>query len=148
MGPPTDKEWAALDLDFPHLRASNPEFTSEPTKTYNCIAWAFGRTDRNLWPGDDGWPTGLPESEDVASFAAAFATIGFEECAGPDLETSFEKVALYVADGNVTHAARQLSTGRYSSKLGKGHDVTHTLDGIAGPLYGKPAAFLRRPRAQ
>ena len=43
------------------------------------------------------------------------------------LEPGFEKVALYALGGVPKHAARQLSSGRWSSKLGDLEDVEHTL---------------------
>ncbi len=53
---------------------------------------------------------------------------------------------LYVLNGEPTHAARQLPDGRWSSKLGKGHDVSHTtVRGVEGPCYGKAVQYMRRP---
>lgn len=62
------------------------------------------------------------------------------------MEQGYEKVALYVDhDGKPTHAARQLPTGRWTSKLGKIEDIEHELEGIAGSVYGSVAKILKRP---
>jgi hypothetical protein len=46
----------------------------------------------------------------------------------------------------VKHAARQLPTGRWTSKLGKAVDIEHdTPEGVTGPVYGAVVKFLRRP---
>jgi len=55
------------------------------------------------------------------------------------------RVALYAAaDGVPTHAARQLSGGRWSSKLGRGQDIEHDLRALEGADYGKVVQLLRR----
>ncbi|MBI4658306.1 MAG: hypothetical protein HY735_05550 [Verrucomicrobia bacterium] len=65
------------------------------------------------------------------------------------LEPDFEKVVLNVDEqhGRVTHAARQLPDGRWTSKLGPQWDINHLLEGLCGPrpAYGDVAQILRRP---
>ena len=82
------------------------------------------------------------------AYIQAFATLGYAPCDNGDLEFDTEKVVLYAKDdGLPTHAARQLPSGLWTSKLGQLEDVTHhTLDGISGSLYGTPSQFLKRPR--
>jgi hypothetical protein len=96
----------------------------------NCIAWAAGATRGWWWPDpppdDEGyhWPPGVNNEETVAAFLAALAVLGYEPCAEESMETGWEKVARYAAaDGTPIHAARQLSGGRWSSKLGRAQDV-------------------------
>lgn len=44
------------------------------------------------------------------------------------------------------HAARQLSSGAWTSKLGKDVDIEHdTPDDVAGGLYGEVVQLMRRP---
>ena len=87
--------------------------------------------------------------DSVAAFIAAFATRGYECCDSEGLEPGFDKVVLYVDEqqGRVTHAARQLSDGRWTSKLGPQWDINHLLEGVCGPApaYGRVAQILRRP---
>jgi hypothetical protein len=92
------------------------------------------------------WPPEAPREESPEAFIAAFSTLGYLPCENPDLELGFEKIALYAsADGKPTHAARQLPTGRWTSKLGQLHDIEHaTLPVIEGPIYGVTVCFLKR----
>ena len=136
-----------LASQFPFLAAEGFTETSPPATGYNCIAWAAGRTDEWWWPAPTGaysWPDGVPRTETLDSFLLAFQTLGYVECDHGDLELGFEKVALYVAQGKPSHAARQLPGGRWTSKLGKWIDITHSLRGLVGPTYGQVAAFMKR----
>ena len=74
----------------------------------------------------------------------ALATEHFEPCLDGSREEGFEKIAIYALGAEVRHAARQEEDGTWRSKLGEDEDIEHTLDGLAGPLYGKVVAFLRR----
>jgi hypothetical protein len=124
--------------------------TSQPDDKYNCIAWALAIDSQFWWPNGNGyWPgrrngQDLPPTLDV--FCTAFALHRYVPCPGANLEQGFEKVALYAKGHEVTHAARQLPSGYWTSKLGTNVDVEHELHQIEGPLYGAVAAFLRRPR--
>jgi hypothetical protein len=67
------------------------------------------------------------------------------------MEAGFEKIAIYVdGDGVPTHAARQLSDGAWTSKLGEWEDIRHlTLEAMEddglGLGYGKVSLILKRP---
>jgi hypothetical protein len=92
------------------------------------------------------WPRGVTRALTIEAFAEAFQTLGYERCGNGARETHYEKIVIYALDGEPTHAARQLPDGRWSSKLGKGHDLTHTtVRGVEGPLYGKAVLYMRRP---
>lgn len=52
-----------------------------------------------------------------------------------------------VANGRPAHAARQLADGSWTSKCGRSEDIRHTLEGLAGDVYGEPTIFLSRPRS-
>jgi hypothetical protein len=121
---------------------------------YNCFAWAAGLDDR-LWGIDKGcgeyWPDGVPRNQSVAAYVEAYRTLGFERCATPDLEEGLEKLAIYVADsGEPQHAARQLASGFWTSKMGWIlEDIEHdSLACLEGEEYGTVKAFLARPRAK
>ena len=60
-------------------------------------------------------------------------------------ESGIEKVAIYTLNGLPKHAARQLPSGAWSSKLGNHIDIEHSLEGLAGDLYGSVAHILSRP---
>ena len=135
----------SLDHSFPNLSSSGFEITSEFSLEYNCIAWAAGDNTRWWWPtGSDYWPTDGTETT-VDSFVHVFGTIGYEPTIDDSLEAALEKVALYAKDGHVTHTARQLADGRWTSKLGSDMDIEHELHGIEGEVYGTVVQILKRP---
>lgn len=134
--------------ELPHLaeKSEGCEITSPETKYYNCIAWAAGDSSRNWWPLNYSyWPRGVARELTLDAFIQAFGTLGYEPCKDGKVEKNYEKIVLYLLNGEPTHAARQLSDGRWSSKLGKAHDVSHrTVRGVEGPCYGKATQYMRR----
>ena len=137
---------------LPNLINSNYCITSDASKRYNCIAWAAGVDTRFWWPACGGfWPKDAPREETVRAFVLAFATLGYEKTDNSDLEDDFEKIAIYARSENgkcePTHASRQLSNGRWTSKLGNYIDIEHsTPECVNGPVYGQPILFMRRNR--
>ena len=127
-----------------------------PSDHYNCIAWAAGFSDIQLWPGvpeltaqNVEWPTDLPQDESLASIVAPFESLGYRECDGPDVEAGYEKVALFSdpEEDYPTHASRQLPDGWWSSKMGwDGVTIEHDgLRCIEGRRYGRVRLYMRRP---
>jgi hypothetical protein len=138
---------------FPRLRDADYRVIGPPDATYNCIAWAAGVTDAWWWPSGDPaavyWPPGAPREETLDAVIAAFASIGFESCQDADVEVGFEKIALFAGASQApTHAARQLATGRWTSKLGQLECIEHDLPDLEGAEYGTVAAILKRPRGR
>ncbi len=139
---------ADLESLFPRLRGSGYLVTSPEDIRYNCIAWSAGDEEHSWWPDEDScWPEGVAREETLAAFVAAFGKLGFVPCDGPLLEEAYQKVAIYAdADGIPTHVARQLPSGRWSSKLGQSQDIEHRLEDLGGTLYGQCAFYLKRER--
>jgi hypothetical protein len=81
----------------------------------------------------------------MAAFIQTYELLGYERCHSAEQEAGFEKIAVYESNGVPTHAARQLETGVWSSKLGNLEDVEHGLDALEGQLYGRVSTFLRKP---
>ena len=55
-------------------------------------------------------------------------------------------MAIFVdAVGVPTHAARQLASGLWTSKLGHSEDIEHDLRALEGDTYGMVALLLKRP---
>jgi hypothetical protein len=136
---------------FPDLARTGYRVTSPPDPAYNCIAHAAGVMNNWWWPdpaGFDYWPPGVPRDRTVAVFVQAFATLGYVLCPDGSPEAGWEKVAIYATDQGPTHAARLLTSGFWSSKLGPDDDIEHALEGLCGLLYGAVVQFLRRPLAQ
>jgi hypothetical protein len=135
---------------FPGLRGSAYHDTSPATFAYNCIAWAAGETGAWWWPFGDPlesyWPASVLRAVTLPAFRDAFATQGYAPCDSDEAEPGFERIALFAtAEGTPTHAARQLPTGRWTSKLGQAEDVEHGLRDLEGDIYGKVALVMRRP---
>jgi hypothetical protein len=131
------------------------EITSPATRRYNCIAWAAGETFRRWWPDPRNigwWPPGVQRIETIGAFVDAYGTLGFKLCFDGSLQSGIEKLAIF---GFVTpnqppvptHAALQLESGDWTSKLGDFEDISHNpVEALAGPAYGKVICYLSRPR--
>jgi hypothetical protein len=139
---------AHLEALFPGLRGSAYQVTSPPDTGYNCLAWAASDQGRWWWPDTPPkryWPAGVLREETLVAFQQAFTSLGYSPCASDELEAGFEKLAVFAdADGFPTHAARQLTTGRWTSKLGELEDIEHALRALEGVEYGKVVLVLRR----
>lgn len=139
----------SFESDFPRLTDRNYRITSPETPDYNCVAWAAGDTEHWWQPGSYWLPADWPaEDFGMGALEQVFLTLGYENC-GQDagLEEHFEKVAIYGASGFLyTHAARQLATGKWTSKLGRGVDIEHDNPAdIAGGIYGDLVEIMKRP---
>ena len=91
------------------------------------------------------WPPGVPREYTVEAYRAAIETCGFAVCKTSEPEPGFEKVALYAIGAEPQHAARQLPSGSWTSKLGMADDIEHgTLEALEGEEYGNVALLMRR----
>ena len=150
MGQGTEQIKLLIQKSFPGLvNDEHFKLTSPLNYCYNCIAWAYNYNDRWMWP-PNGLPTGYLDavkywpnensSDDVSEFIKAFKEgKGYELCETADFEKGFQKIALYVKKGTTkcTHAARQLISGYWTSKLGPAQDIQHGSPfTIEGELYG------------
>lgn len=136
---------------FPNLREDFNYFVKSPqTSRYNCIGWSVGSDLDRIWPDDgenDQWPIDLPRDDTLGNFEAFYMLCGFKRSATDALEDDKEKVAVYVKNGFVSHASRQLANGRWTTKMGVGADAEHsTLGVLEGLGYGRAALILERIR--
>ena len=78
---------------------------------------------------------------------SAFETLGYSRCGGGVVDfEQVERIAIFADAKGPTHAARQSPSGMWTSKLGKGVDIDHTLEGLEGGVYGGVAcADVPRP---
>lgn len=138
-----DMKWPGHD--FPHLTDENCRVTSPRDTNYNCIAWSVGDVSR-WWEPGLYWPQSSPDRElGPQVLVEMFRCLGFEECESPDLEPGFDKVAVYGNSLFYTHAARQLPSGKWTSKLGKCEDVEHNSpDDVSGGVYGELLHIMKR----
>ncbi len=140
---------SGLEAALPHLAEDGYRITSPSTDDYNCVAWAAGE-NTDWWEPDrfhqHYWPI-RTRNRRVETCAQAFATIGYTPCGLDDtVEAGYEKVAIY-ADGFImTHMARQLPDGTWTSKCGKDEDITHhTLHALEDGDYGHVRLILKHP---
>jgi hypothetical protein len=140
---------ARLEAAFPGLRATSYQVTSPADPSYNCIAWAVGANADWWWPLSADrktyWPAGAPREVSLSAFVATVLALGYTVCSGESVESGSAKIALFVDSAGVpTHAARQLPTGRWTSKLGQSVDIEHDLRALEGDVYGAVAVILQR----
>jgi hypothetical protein len=85
----------------------------------------------------------------VDAFEAAYRSVGYERCGSSGFELRFEKIAVFAKpNGEPTHAARQLDSGRWTSKLGRHVDIEHGEPNVlTSAVYGAPVMFMRRRRS-
>ena len=133
---------------FPKL-GNDYSVTSHRDRRYNCIAWAAGVKETWWQPDEHGifyWPPDIPRQYTLEAYVEAFATLGYEVCDNDYLEDGYEKVAIFVEGNSPEHVARQLSSGRWTSKLGMLEDIEHALQGLSGEKYGEVVKVLKRRR--
>lgn len=145
--------WPSHEL--PYLTDDSCRVTSPAARRYNCIAWAAGNSTRKWWPDPMGighWPSGVAREVTVEAFMQAYETLGYTLCLNGSLESGLEKIAIFGVknpDGSVlpTHAALQLESGEWTSKLGPFEDVIHSdVDAVRGPVYGRVVLYMSRSR--
>lgn len=133
---------------FPNLTPGNHTETSPETNRYNCIAWAVEDTTHWWQPGIYWLPVEHPKLDyGLSALETVFRMLNYSDCGMDEsCEEGYTKVALYGTTFLYTHAARQLPSGKWTSKMGKGVDIEHdTLDVVAGGLYGLVVQIMKRP---
>jgi hypothetical protein len=73
-----------------------------------------------------------------------FEIHGYRETTDRSLESEYEKVAIYGSDIGAEHVARQKASGIWVSKMGKGVDIEHTLEGLEGEFPGQVIKIMKR----
>lgn len=84
--------------------------------------------------------------ETIDAFVQVFEGLGYSKCGAGDHENGFEKIAIYAdASGKPQHAAREIGSGDWVSKLGTSQDIEHKSPfGVSGNTYGNPVVYMRR----
>ncbi len=144
-----------LEQDWPRLQNGagyRDGEVSDANEAYNCFAWAIGRNDIRFDSSDEPcsyWPRGIEPSPYVESYVEVYSSEGFEVCDNPSLEEGCVKIALYEDrySGEAVHAARQLSNGCWTSKMGFIEDISHqhlsSLEGYYQGYCWQAAKFMR-----
>ena len=137
----------SIGVSLPKLTANNHNITSPRDSGYNCIAWAAQDLTR-WWSHAVGYYWPVERSPKIGSLIKVFEFLGYHQ----DLtliETNVDKVALFAKNGNWTHAARLLPSGKWTSKCGLFEDLEHdSLEILTGDLYGEIHCVLTRPLKQ
>lgn len=140
-----------VESRFPRLRESGYSITSPESSEYNCVAWAIDNDTENYWDPTPHsgyyWPRRVTRNGSLRSYIALFRREGFEPCGTAENDPDYEKVAIFADSTRMfKHAARQLSSGRWTSKLGDLEDIEHdTPSALEGEEYGRVVQVLRRP---
>ena len=95
------------------------------------------------------WPPGVSLDLRLETLTEIFERHGYIVCDDSSLEAGYEKIAFYFDDqeNEVSHVARQLTDGKWTSKLGPDEDISHnTLAALEGICYGNVVRIMRRPR--
>lgn len=138
---------ATPNTAFPNLTPRNHRAIGPATYEFNCIAWACGNSRQWWQPGPHFyWPISCdPDDATVQNLLVALTTVGFQICSDRSLETAFEKIAVYATPTEYTHAARLMSNGKWTSKLGVDVLIEHDApEDVAGGIYGNLLLFMRR----
>ena len=115
------------------LLSASRSYPGFPNKGYNCYAFALGHKDRHIIKDNDPVDQYIKEFEDAGYRCYEPRDYRPEHSA---LEPGIEKVALYARDVpgkglvHCTHAAKQLSTGCWASKLIICELIEHSLTGL------------------
>jgi len=138
-----------LDLEevCPRLKHCSYKITSPKDPRYNCVAYAVG--DLKAFWYDAGvkgyyWPPGVSSSETIEGWVKVFELHGYRETQDRTLEPEYEKIAIYASAEGPEHVARQKASGIWTSKMGKGVDLEHTLEALEGDFYGKVVKIMKR----
>lgn len=132
--------------EHPKLTTQNFKCTSPDDGAYNCIAWAGDDQTNYWWPDPFAfWPVACLD-ETIANFVAAFKTRGYKVGKGVGSSKVVERIAIFALNGLPKHAARQLSDGTWTSKLGPLWDISHQLGALTGGAYGEVHSYMHRKR--
>jgi hypothetical protein len=138
-------------LAFPGLTDDNHTKTSPEDKSYNCMGHA---TNTPLWwnPVDDSpsgefyWPPNAPRENSIRAYRKALECVRYKICENENFESGFEKIAIFAKDNMPTHMARQLDEKFWTSKLGRGVDISHTLRALYGLNFGEVVLFMKKAK--
>jgi len=140
-----------LEKIFPKIKNEGYDVTSPIDPRYNCFAWAA--ENNKLWYEPDYnyigyWPVNIAREYTIDALINLYQSLGYDICENGELEKNYEKIAIYIDVNNIPqHAARQLDSGAWTSKLGVDKDIQHkTLEGLEGSSYGNVGVILKRQK--
>ncbi len=116
---------------FPRLDVNRARVTGSTTRTYNCISWTVGVTNRWLWPGSS-----------IGNFDAFYRRFGYRRTGNGPIAAWGHSLS------NMTHGCVSGSGHgpRWESKCGSDLRIQHGLNELVGASYGRVVAFYSRSR--
>jgi len=144
-----------VEEDFPALAGGHAyRKTSDQTLDYNCLAWAFGDTTKWWDPSKRvagyWWFPGVDREWTIEAITKILVIHSYKNADHNEYEEGFEKICFYLDEDKVpTHFARQLKSGKWTSKIGSLSDIEHdTLESLEGDLYGRAMLTFKRARPE
>jgi uncharacterized protein (UPF0297 family) len=131
---------------FPYLQ--HCRVTRNIDRNYNGVAWAM--FDRNkYWDPDPFhqfyWPTHLLRERTLRVFEQLFEDHEYEYTDNFQFESGYEKIVIYVLDGQPTHVARQEDFDKWTSKMDRCEEINHLNPCILeSEKLGNIATILKR----
>ena len=143
----SNSELQAIQSYFPNLKRQSFRITSPQDMGYNCIGWAINDNSRWWWPDSSYyWPTADNQAT-AENFLNVFQSLGYKRCTNKDTRRGYKKIALYInaSSNKITHVARQLANGLWTSKLGVEYDIEHAKpEDLEGLNYGEVFCYMER----
>jgi len=136
-----------VNRDFPSAVGAYRK-SSDENVAYNCIAYAAGNITE-WWSHLPGYKWPAYRSPAIWSLIDVFKALGYEERPANDtaFDIKYDKLALYAKGDLRKHAARQLESGKWTSKLGEDEDIEHdNPDCLCGTKYGNIFCVMRKLR--
>jgi hypothetical protein len=147
---------------FPNLKNDKIfEIIDGENPNFNCIAYAAHVTNCWWWPLPKerrpaffagvkyNWPFNAEDDTSLDVLISIFENLDYIKCENFEYEEGYKKIALYVKNDEISHAARQLTygkrKGKWSSKLGTSFTILHeTPQSIEGNAYGQAVCFMKK----
>jgi hypothetical protein len=137
-----------VELDFPRLVGKEYDLSDEDFN-YNCLAFALG-DHTNWWEPPHGkgqyWPPGFSEDISVNTVEKIIRLHGYTVEVPKGTSPQTEAIAIYAIGNEWQHFAKFVN-GVWTSKLGRGHDVSGVdLEDLYIGDYGEVTMILSRPQ--
>lgn len=133
---------------FPALTSTNHTVTSD-IDVYNCAAYVID--DKVGWCQPLAhphlptfWAPNVSRTGQISSYVEFYQAHGYTTCNDGSDRANYSKIVIYGKGDQFLHVAKLLGNNVWTSKLGRGHDISHSLDGLIGKLYGSPLVFMER----
>jgi hypothetical protein len=131
------------EAHFPQLGGNDFTFESPKDEDYNCVAWIQETRDDWIQFKDANGNLDV----NLNRYVEYFKELSYEISDDKILQDGIVKIAIYYdkATNEFKHVARQLSDGRWASKLGDWEDIIHlSPEVLLGKTYGNSLLLMQR----